>query len=192
MVYRFRFFVHNDIYFMGQLECARCIAISKNGNECRRKVCIGMPYCWQHLLSVKHLKIKPSTEEDAGKGLFAINPQQRQNAIVFQTNAEICNYYGEFIDLDTLENRYGDYTAPYTIQVKKNERYEDAALHRGIGSLANHSLNNANVSFHIKRVAGRNHHVVLKALRPIRNGEEIFINYGNEYLFYEPTTNSTR
>lgn len=192
MVYTFKFYVNNDLYFASPMEKRECVGRTKSGARCLRNVFIGQPYCFQHMVPNLHLKIKPSTLPNAGKGLFAWFPQA-PNHIVFQRNQQICDYEGEFIDKTKLNNRYGEYTAPYAIAVREgtNPRYEDAALHRGIGSLANHNTRrHINASFVVKRLDGRNHHIALKAIRPISHGDEIFVDYGAAYLFHEPTTHT--
>ena len=139
--------------------------------------------------SIYAFKNKPSTIPNSGKGLFAWNPNAPNN-IVFKKNEEICNYNGELIDKTQLENRYGEYTAPYGIEVKggANPIYEDGALTRGIGTIANHKKGrNANAHFVIKKLNHRNHHIALKAIRPILHGEEVFVDYGRDYLFSEGT-----
>ena len=49
-------------------------------------------------------------------------------------------------------------------------------------------MNPANARFVIKRMNGRNHHIALKAIRNIRNGQEIFVDYGLDYILNEPDT----
>jgi len=124
--------------------------------------------------------------------LFAYNPQARRpNVVVFNTGADICNYDGELINQNTLTQRYGQYTAPYGIEIQ-NSQYEDGALDRGVGSLVNHKpQRETSAEFYIVKVNRRNHHIKLIATRPIRNGEEIYVDYGNDYRMDEPTTYST-
>ena len=194
MPYRFTFLIQNELEFSQELVCNRCEGLTKGGNRCNRRVCIGVPYCFQHLQSVLHLKIKPSNIPNAGKGLFALDKRLGTNAVVFRHNPrnqylsdEICNYSGEITSLDTLETRYGDPTAPYAIQIIENQRFEDGAVKRGIDSIANQSTVAfpANARFVVKRINGRNHHIALKAIRNSRNGEEIFVDYGLDYIMNE-------
>jgi hypothetical protein len=194
MPYQFRFFVHNALVFQGQLQCNRCIADNVDNTKCKRIVCLGLPYCFQHLKSFKHLQIRDSEIPNSGKGLFAVNPDARRaNAVVFNTDGDICDYHGELIDHAELVRRYGTHTAPYGMTIKQHERYEDGALVRGVGTLVNHMTGrNANAAFKIVMINKKAHHVKLQALKPIRNGDEIYVDYGNEYLFDEPTSYSTR
>lgn len=187
MVYTFKFYVNNQLYFASRMKKQECIAKTKKGTQCRHIVNIGQPFCYQHITSSMNLKIKPSTLPNGGKGLFAWSPQ---TPFVFDKDDIICEYDGEFISRSTLDNRYGEYTAPYAIAIRtgNNPRYEDAALHRGIGSLANHNTPQyVNAKFVIKKLQRKNHSIYLKATRRILHGEEIFVDYGLDYLFYEPT-----
>ena len=98
----------------------------------------------------------------------------------------ICPYNGQVINTHQLEQRYGEQTAPYAIRVKDN-KYEDAALQRGIGSLANHKPRaQSNTEFVVSR-----DHINLRATKNIRNGQELFVSYGNDYHFNEPGVHTT-
>jgi len=192
MPYKFQFYINQHLFFSANLHCERCIGTTQNKTECKRKVCIGMPYCFQHLAKVKNLKIAKSTEPNSGKGLFAFYANQRPNATVFQPEAIICQYDGELIDSCTLQKRYDDFTAPYTVEIKNNQ-YIDDALYRSIGSLANHKSisDGANAVFMTKRKRNQPTTVQLVAIRRIKNGEEIFVDYSQDYIFNEPTSHRT-
>ena len=133
------------------------------------------------------------------KGLFAVNLLAPRGSVVFNSDEVITEYIGEKINLEELNKRYGEYTAPYTAQVKQNE-YEDCACgkYRGIGSLANHkptSQCNAELISGWRRVDGRRQYYVRLEVRhnkQIKNGEEIFISYGSNYNLNEPTSVSTK
>lgn len=191
MPYQFRYYIGDNLQFVGNLHCEKCIGINKNGSQCRRQVCIGLPYCFSHLQSYKHLKIKASTLPDAGKGLFASETNRRPNAVVFETNAVICEYAGEIIRSNDIIKRYDYHNAPYAIRINKN-RYEDAALQRGAASLANHQeygIGNA-----VFRPFKRNNEFFMRliATKPIRNGDEIFADYGQDYEFYDNSSYTTK
>ena len=55
------FFVNNKIAFECPINSVRCIAHNSNGARCKRRVCIGSPYCFGHLPMYLHLKIMTST-----------------------------------------------------------------------------------------------------------------------------------
>jgi hypothetical protein len=134
---------------------------------------------------ISHLRIKPSTVQNAGKGLFAVNPSDKTgDAIVFRKDQDIIRYFGAPSTGQETYDRYGDALAPYTVAINVNQGlYEDAACQRGVGSLANHATQrNSNARFKIKRATSTRPAVIMvTATKNIRNGHEIFINYGREY-----------
>ena len=168
----------NPHTFQINLECKRCVHLNPATNAlCKRTVCIGLDLCFQHLELDKHLKVKPSTINGAGKGLFAFDKKLNANAILFKKNQIICRYEGEFIDEDELVERYGDKTSPYGMIVKKNE-YIDSAGQRYYGSLINHKPKTQSNAEYVAVVNQRNNHYInTKATKNIKNNTEIFIPY---------------
>lgn len=179
MPYKFLFKIHDEIHFEADMESHQC-EHTRDGRQCRRKVVIGYTYCFSHLLERKKLRIKESTLGNF-LGLFAqdkLNPTD--NNILFRKDDVITEYIGEKIDEDELNQRYDIHTAPYSVQLNDDE-YVDSALRRGAGSLANRGdarTNNA------KLVASRNK-IRIIAMKNIRNGSEILINYGKDYIMNE-------
>jgi len=163
--------------FYSRMMSGRCRAMTKRNTHCRKRCCIGIEYCFTHLPIEKSLQIRESTIPNAGLGLFAHRENGLPNQIVFRTNQTIIPYEGEVINRDELINRYGEFTAPYGLQTYQNE-YVDSALRRGVGSIANKNTGNNNCRFSIDN---RNRRAVLKATRNIRQDEEIFVGYGNQY-----------
>ena len=187
MPQQFTFMVDGATRFQCTLASEQCTAKNASTNQqCRNRSVIGVPLCWQHLKSQKHLRVKESTIAGAGRGLFAQDSGSGDNDIVFRKDDVIVAYSGDVIDNAELERRYGEYTAPYGIMLsRQSDKYEDAACRRGVGSLVNHSPANANVKLSVVARNGR-HYAQLKATRPIRNGRELFTNYGRDYRFQEP------
>ena len=188
MPYEFRFYINHELHFRAKLYSEQCTAQKKNGQGCKNICCIGSPYCWTHLLYIKNLRIKPSNIPQAGKGLFAMDPLTNDTKKVFSKGERIVEYDGELMHHAELERRYGEYTAPYGVMISQNrDLYEDAALHRGVGSLCNHAAGGrANA-----RLAVSHSRIILIATKNIRNGDEILVNYGARYKFNEPTKYST-
>ena len=174
------------VQFNAPLQCDRCTYIKANGERCKRNVCIGLDVCSTHLPFKYKVKIGTSLIPNSGKGLFAYQINAPDNAIIFRKDDTICPYNGEIIDQPTLVNRYGDFTAPYGFQTKQHPaRYEDAATHRGVGSLINHKpgkSTNARLAINTRTGKG-----IIKAMKTIRQGDELYVNYGNEYVMDEPT-----
>lgn len=163
-----------------KMHTGKCQGITKTGQRCKRTSIIGFEYCNVHLESVKHLKIKESNIINAGKGLFAYDRNEADNAIIFKIGNTIIDYNGELIDNDEKYNRYENFTAPYAVEISNNV-IVDSSIKRGIGSLSNNvprTRANAKLSSNY-----RYRTVNIKAIKNIRNGEEILINYGNDYDF---------
>ena len=184
MGYKFQFYVNDNKIFEGDVLCQRCIGVNKKGNRCSKTACIGTPYCWIHLLYIKKLKIKNSTIANAGKGLFVVDKNADDNKIIFKKGDNIITYGGELLNRREIDERYDDYTAPYGVQINNNN-FRDASLQRGTGSLANNNRgrNNAKLS-----INSRTKTASIKATTNIRNGNEIFVSYGRQYRFDEPTS----
>jgi hypothetical protein len=179
--------------FTCNLRKERCIGINRNGQRCKRETCIGTNYCFQHLESIKHLKIRKSTIPNAGKGLYAWDSKLPPDAMIFRTGDKIIEYRGDRItDDNTLTERYGEYTAPYSCRVNKN-LVIDSGCNRGVGSMANSShgtiLHN-NATLRSSNVRGGG--AYLQCTRNIRNKQEILLSYGGNYRFNEPTKQSTK
>lgn len=189
--------------FSCELKCKRCAAIVKNGRQCGRTVCIGLPYCWYHLQQKEDIKIK---EGRHGKGVFAwdkSNSNRRgahvDNKTVFRAGDKITEYTGEKISKRQVDERYGPgdtVTAPYGLQLPDG-KIEDGACKRGSGTIFNHSRyareQKAKLSYSRKMEGNRYvYNGVIRATKPIKNGEEIFVNYGNDYRFGENTTHTTK
>lgn len=206
--YRFKGGGAGGTAFTCDMQCVRCEGVTRRGTQCSKRVCIGTPLCWQHLLASRGVRIRPSTVPGAGKGLFAMarprpRPRRRgghaQNdrgaaSILFRPGDVIAEYDGEVVAKAELDRRYGDHTAPYGIHVR-GEVYEDGACRRGTAAMANHATGtgvNARFSYrYAARNAGAPVRSVLRATRPIRDGEEILVNYGDDYEFERDVTSAT-
>jgi hypothetical protein len=180
--------IDEDIIFTCKLNAERCSATNKNGTQCKRMTIIGFEYCCTHLKSVKHLKIANSELEDGGKGLFAFDTVKNNNAIVFKKNQIISEYKGEIISKEVTNERYGkEYTGPYAIEKSKKNNI-DAGCKRCVASLANTNTNRYLNAYFVP-AGGR---VYLKASKAIKNGQEIYVDYGDEYSFDEDVSFSTK
>ena len=153
------------------LTSTQCLSNTKTNMQCKNRCVIGNQLCWTHLLAHHNLRIAPSLH---GKGLFVKNANS--NLPIYKPNQTIIPYGGEPIDLLELHKRYGSGTAPYAVSLNSTAtKFIDAALLRGVGSLANHSTTpNARFSIHKGKIS-------LKALQNIYNNDEITVNYlGND------------
>ena len=152
---------------------------------------IGVGYCRAHLRSRWGLDITPADNPTHGLRLRAVgDPDQ----VIFKKGENIAYYNGEEVTKQEMDARYGNATAPYGIRYRsKNpntEWYEDAACRRGVGSLANHkSRSQANATFAVEHKDG-DLLGAIKAVKPIKGGQEIFVDYNNSktnnYQFNKP------
>ena len=193
MPYRFTFGEDGEAHpmFQANLRSFRCQGHNVNRNRSNRTTVIGEPYCWQHMRSEKHLTIKPSHIPNAGKGLFAYDRTQPNDAVIFRTGDDITPYLGQEINTATLKDRYGEFTAPYGMELngrQRGRRYLDSATQRGIGSLINHTTRRAANCEYV----GHGYTCRIRAIKQIRNGQELLVNYGRAYQFDEPTHYSTK
>ena len=124
--------------------------------------------------------MKTSTIPDAGDGLFARRGSVDDRTIVFKSGDVICQYNGEIISQQTLEERYGDNTAPYGVELRAG-RKEDGALARGVGTLINHYPRKKNCRIAVNRA----NRAQIIAIKNIKNGDELFVSYGRSYRFNE-------
>ena len=176
-------FIAPEQKFTGQLQSSQCTANTKKGARCKRNVVIGGPYCRVHLLYKDEIKVLDSTIPQAEKGLFAYNVDSKKGDVIFEKGEHIVDYGGETIDNETLTNRYGEYTAPYGLQTFKG-KYRDGALKRSSGTLVNHQPSaKANAKF---SVSTKTNVPKIVATKPIKQSQEIFVNYGRQYKLKEP------
>jgi hypothetical protein len=178
------------------MRCMRCTARVGN-RRCARKSCYTIPYCWQHLKSVAHLRVGRTTLKDPAtgrrfpfRGLFACKASD-PGGLVFRTNQRITPYVGEVLSEPELDARYGDGLAPYTERVGVGMQgdpdvYVDGACLRGVASLANDAIADStcttgkcetNAFF----FSGDGNYPSLRASKYIYDGDEIFVSYGDEY-----------
>jgi hypothetical protein len=153
--------------------------------------------------------VKPSTVPHAGKGLFVDWPvnmratrrrsrRQQQNPVVFRRGDVIAYYHAQRINAATLQTRYRGKTAPYTLKLRTRPfaLFSDGSIVRGLGSMANHDAH-GNAIFGIRQKNHQNEGVLL-AIRDLRHGDEILVNYYNgvendpeAYQFNEPNVSYT-
>ena len=110
----------------------------------------------------------------------------------------IMNYVGEHITNNEASRRYGHHNNPYTIKGTQsvfNERTRreeirnirgapliDSALIRGVTALINHKPHQeANCRFSSEHSEREGWVYKIRANRPIGNGEELYVDYGDAY-----------
>jgi hypothetical protein len=115
---------HKD--FVCDLACAQCEAVGLNGARCRRRVCIWLPYCWQHAKADFGVAVAPSKVLPGSTGMYATRD--------FARNEMIVPYGGETLHEREVIRRYG--TGPLSVgpYLLGNT---DSACRRYVASAAN-------------------------------------------------------
>ena len=181
MPWKFSFYDQHGLRFREDLERMRCIAHSKDGSRCKNICVIGDPYCWVHLLWKKHLRIKTSRIDGAGKGCFVMDKSRPTDAIIFRKDEVILNYDGEIVTSQTLNERYARHTAPYAVEISKARNvYEDGAIERSAMACVNSPPAGTRANCRLTTDVQRSH-CKIKANRDIKNGEELYASYGPSY-----------
>lgn len=195
------------------LMCSKCTALKKRGAgaQCSNTVCIGMPVCFQHSLQLFKVRTARTELQAHGRltfnGLFACDTTQGPGDVVFRGPTEpggddgdmILPYIAERVTAADMDERYGEddeETAPYGLHISRRQRdvgrYEDAACHRTMMSLANTIVNEPgyahnhlqnpgpNSQFNLITVNGNNtttrgYISVLQATCDILNGQEVLV-----------------
>ena len=179
--------------FECDLQCQRCTATKADGTQCRRTVCIWLPYCWQHTLREFGVRVGPSMAIPGTSGLLS----ERR----FETGSLVVPYVSESVTERVVRSRYGtgpDALGPYLFENR------DAACVRGVGAAPNGAFgvvprSAANVIFRptsarnglVRNEGTRYKGLVLDrsnmgvriwavATRTILPGEEIVADYGND------------
>lgn len=144
-----------------------------------------LPFCPLHLTSVHHVAVLPTSLKDSeGKlfnflGLFAWDKNLEKDAIVFRPDDEIIPYYGERIDQAERKRRYGNQGPASHAVMCSDGSVVDAARLRGAASNANTSLDGKNNAILVEKLDNT---ICIVAQRPILNGQEIFIDYREDYV----------
>lgn len=192
----FEFYFKNNLKFECILEKKTC---SKEG--CNKKNDYPIEFCIPHLKSEMNLSIKPTTLERnidggtqkiRGHGLFAWNQDiiydtRRENKIIFREDDLICFYYGKTlspieVEKHNDEKNHPHAQRPYSLQQGSVNEIIDSSCLRGIGSFANHKSNsNANAIIVLRKhpqTGKMMSCLVTNDKKIIRNGDEIFVDYG--------------
>ena len=165
---------------MSQVVTQRCEAITgkrwaKEPRRCKH-ITSKSKYCWQHLKEKTGFRIKKSTVENAGLGLFITKP--------IANDKKTADYDGK-----KVISHDPNYGGTYVLQVKQHPpTFVDASkTNAGLGRWMNHKpLATANNKFVVYR--GK---AYMKSTKPIiptnRKGEkELFVPYGDDYFNHYP------
>lgn len=158
-------------------------------SKCRRKTNI-VPYCWQHAEINLHVKIKKCTWLPEGnKGLFAFD-RKCSSTPIFQKGQRILRYEGELLTEDEMSERYDYYdengelvegNAEYALEYESG-KYVDAEIVKSYGAYINdpNGYTKHPDSLTPNSRFGKNRWII--AVRDIYDGDEILIDYGDNYF----------
>ncbi len=154
-----------------------CSTINSKGKRCKNKS-LKNEKCWVHLKMKDGLRIKQSNIANGGLGLFATKD--------FKKNDIVAPYSGPIISEAKADQEKS--SNKYLLQITKNKVIDASSpVKSGAGRYANQckaenkrkeecKCNNA------KLVKSRDYSKAqLKANKTIKNGQEIFTNYGRDY-----------
>jgi hypothetical protein len=180
--------------FRCDLECRTCGAPTANGQACKRRVCMWLPYCYQHTRQIFHVSVAESKALRGTTGLFACRG--------FRKYDMIAPYDAEAVGEGQILDRYGEgkyALGPYLLGGV------DAACRRGVASASNGAFGDVrqepNVYFEETmdkkkrphKIVGENREVIhdfrkednlgiqwwMFAYRDIAAGEELIADYGS-------------
>jgi len=160
---------------MSHRQCARCIALKKDGTQCTRRTCKYSNMCWQHTKALKGLQIKPSGIPNAGFGLFTSKP--------FTNNQTIARFGGDIVPYE----QYRENPSGYGIHINNRTILDSKSTQSGMARYANtcktENINNRHCTGNNSRIVvnSRNQTASLRATRRIPTGSEVFASYGNRF-----------
>ena len=166
-----------------QMGSQRCIADTAKGIQCSQRTRHGA-HCWIHLAQKFGVRIKNSTlGSAAGKGLFAAKDYKRNEVVARYTGDLIPSTSGD----DLVDNKESSHYRLLLSEVGQGAIIDAARTNAAEGRMVNDARgsgkkNNCKFSCNqVKKTA------VLRAVRRIMKGEELFVNYGPSFW---PTGNS--
>ena len=160
----------------------RCAANTNGGAQCAQRTAVAH-LCWNHLQRDMGVRVRPSSVEGAGRGLFAawLGGLARGHRIPY-TGDEI-----------TLRN--DEAGGPYVLQTKRGAGIDAARRNCGLGRWVNDPRGavdeqgrprQANCEFVLHTPHGGGQRVAaVRTLRPILKGEELLVRYGENYWRFQ-------
>ena len=173
---------------MYRMGCPQCQAITEAGTRCKRHTCVRYPYCYQHMRIKEGLALKKSDIPNAGTGVFATRDFPLNKKLMNLKAKRPIAYYSAKEITDKP-----DPDSAYVLKVNKNQYLDSKSpsnyTGRYINSFKNHpdkSKRGANVRFAANnRIYEKDDRFVvpIRQSKPIKKGDELYINYGNAYPF---------
>ena len=154
----------------------RCSANNNAGGQCGQRTAVAH-LCWNHLQRDLGLRVRPSTVQGAGRGLFAARELPANHRVP---------YTGDEIELRAEENG-----GPYVLETRRGTGIDAARRNSGLGRWVNDPRGAideqgrpraANCEFTLHTPRGERQRVAaVRTLRPIVRGEELLVRYGSGY-----------
>ena len=178
---QFVFKIGDDVAFSCVLTSEPCKGF-KAGTDvpCKRKCLIPFEYCSTHLRPYMQLRVGKSTLPNAGLGLFAAKRKEATSDVVFKREEKIAQYDGELISTEEGDRRYDLETGPYLMETGLKQWRRDAACKRCVASIANGKAK----TYANARISPFKDGASIKATKVIKDGEEVFLDYGQTYVMH--------
>jgi hypothetical protein len=167
----------------------RCSANTSTGAQCAQRTAVAH-MCWNHLQRDMGVRVRPSSVQGAGRGLFA----SRHDGL---HKGHRIPYTGDEVVLSS-----GAAGGPYVLQTKRGAGIDAARRNCGLGRWVNDPrgavdeqgrARQANCEFVLHTPHGGGQRIAaVRTLRPIVRGEELLVRYGDAYWRFHAGTTSNR
>ena len=157
-----------DAHGVIRMPSQRCTANTKSRKQCKARTAMGQ-FCWNHLRSMRGLRIKKSSVPGGGMGLHAARALPANHRV---------DYTGDRVALD------GTNGGSYYLQLSSHSGIDAARTNAGEGRWINDPRGTAaaaNCEFCIYTPPGHARIGCVRTTRPIELGEELLIHYGAAY-----------
>ena len=164
--------------------CGRCTSrkLGGDGSRCTRRTCKYGPMCWQHTRIRLGVYVKRSTIPGAGLGLFAARRLEPGHSLV---------YGGKRSTAKSYHRRFpGNVTFPYAVTYGDGEWVVDACqtndpvsryANDAVGGRRHSRLRRGRRQRYNAELDDGGREPAIVITRPVRPGQEIFVDYGDEY-----------
>lgn len=153
-----------------RIDCARCHATKKDGEQCTRRTCKYEKYCFQHNKSIRGTEIKKSSIPSAGDGLYVTRD--------FKKGERIASYDGDVVTYSEYASRP---VGSYGLGLSNNQVIDASSTQSSMGRWVNSPRRTKKRSNSIfEEVPGSNKGYI-RATRNLRAGTEVLVGYGSGY-----------